>query len=291
MSKKSILIADDDASFRLAMVKRCRTLVSRVWTAADGAQALQAVSQDRPDLMILDINMPSGNGLDVVERLLQDPTIPPVPVIFCTGRSDPETLQRCRALGAFCVVKDGDTWSKLLPVICRILGLTADVEPGAPISVPAPAPPPISALKPAAAKAMPRLLFVDDDADLRRAMQIRLRACEVEVAVASNAMQALWMVVNDAPDIIVTDYYMPQGSGEYLISRLRAVPSLKDIPVILLTGDANRDFAMERRFLGEYKVSAVLYKPLNFDALLEELSRWIPVNADVWKAASKMRRR
>jgi CheY-like chemotaxis protein len=243
--------------------------------------------------MILDINMPSGNGLDVAERLLQDPKIPPVPVIFCTGRSDPDTLERCRSLGAICVVKDGDTWSKLLPVICRILGLTADIAVGAPIPAPAlvSTPAPASVPEPHKSKALPRLLFVDDDPDLRRALQIRLRACEVEVVVAGNAMQALWMAVNDAPDIVVTDYYMPQGSGEYLISRLRAVPSLKELPVILLTGAGTRDFAMERRFLGEYNVSAVLYKPLNFDALLEALSRSIPVNADVWKAASKMRRR
>src|SRR5262245_40130952 len=128
MTKKSILIADDDSTFREALAKRCSTLGPRIWTAADGAQALQSVSEMRPSLMILDINMPSGNGLDVAQRLLQDPSIPPVPVIFCTGRSDPETLQRCRSLGAYCVVKDGDTWSKLLPVISRILGLDGEAE-------------------------------------------------------------------------------------------------------------------------------------------------------------------
>src|SRR5262245_56213718 len=281
MTKKSILIADDDATFREALAKRCSTLGPRVWTAADGAQALQSVSEMRPSLMILDINMPSGNGLDVAQRLLQDPTIPPVPVIFCTGRSDPETLQRCRSLGAYCVVKDGDTWSKLLPVISRILGLEADTGPK----------PEAPAATPYEPKTLAKLLFVDDDPDLRRSLQLRMRACEVDVQVASNAMQALWMAVNNAPDIIVTDYYMPQGSGEYLLSRLRAVPLLKEIPVILLTGMGERDFAMERRFLGEYSVSAVLYKPVNFDALLEALSRSIPVNADVWRAASKMRQK
>ena len=82
-------------------------------------------------------------------------------------------------------------------------------------------------------------------------MQIRLRACEVEVTAASNAMQALWMAVNEAPDVIVTDYWMPAGSGEYLLSGAcaRAAPEAN-------SGDpADRrhairdepDFAMERR--------------------------------------------
>ncbi len=283
--KKSILIADDDKAFLDAMALRCKNLGPGVDTASDGAQALMQVSQNPPDLLILDINMPSGNGLDVAARLLQDPKIPPVPVIFCTGRSDQETIDRCKELGAHYVVKDGDTWAALRPVICRILGIVADrAEVGTASTAP----------KPYERPKLPRLLFVDDDADLRRAMQIRLRACEVEVIAASNAMQALWIAVNEAPDVIVTDYWMPAGSGEYLLSRLRAVPILKQIPVILLTGatDSRKpDFAMERRWRGEFNVSALLYKPVNFDALLDAISPYIKVNIDVWKAASRMRRR
>ena len=90
--KKSILIADDDKAFLDAMALRCENLGPRVHTASDGAQVLMQVSQNPPDLLILDINMPSGNGLDVAARLLQDPMIPPVPVIFCSGRSDQESF-------------------------------------------------------------------------------------------------------------------------------------------------------------------------------------------------------
>src|SRR5262245_8895416 len=91
-SMKSILIADDDPIFRETLAKRCGKLGPRIRTAADGAQAMQSLTQSRPSLMIIDVNMPSGNGLEVVERLVQDPTIPAVPVIFCTGRSDQETV-------------------------------------------------------------------------------------------------------------------------------------------------------------------------------------------------------
>ena len=218
--KKTILIADDDKTFLDAMALRCKSLGPRVDTACDGAQVLMQVSQNPPDLLILDINMPSGNGLDVAARLLQDPRIPPVPVVFCTGRSDQETIDRCKELGAHYIVKDGDTWGNLRPVIRRILGIVTHAGEVASIAKAVVSPLP----KPEQKPRLPRLLFVDDDADLRRAMQIRLRVCEVEVIAASNAMQALWMAVNKAPDIIVTDYWMPAGSGEYLLSRLRAVP-------------------------------------------------------------------
>ena len=161
-------------------------------------------------------------------------------------------------------MKDGDTWGNLRPVISRILGIATNAGEVASIAKAVVSPLP----KPEQKPRLPRLLFVDDDADLRCAMRIRLRACEVEVIAASNAMQALWMAVNEAPDI-VTDYWMPAGSGEYLLSRLRAVPLLKQIPVVLLTGATDPrkpDFAMERRWRGEFNVSALLYKPVNFDA-------------------------
>jgi CheY-like chemotaxis protein len=207
--KKTILLADDDKAFLDAMALRCKSLGPRVDTACDGAQVLLQVSQNPPDLLILDINMPSGNGLDVAARLLQDPQIPPVPVVFCTGRSDQETIDRCKDLGAQYVVKDGDIWGNLRPVICRILGIVTDSVGAAGAAKAAASPSPVPYQRPR----LPRLLFVDDDADLRRAMQIRLRACEVDVAAAANAMQALWMAVNEAPDMIVTDYWMPAGSG------------------------------------------------------------------------------
>jgi len=51
-------------------------------------------------------------------------------------------------------------------------------------------------------------------------------------------MQALWIAMKEMPDVVVTDYRMPEGSGEYLIGRLRAVPALKGVPVIVVTARA-----------------------------------------------------
>ena len=132
---KSILIADDDPAFRETLAKKCAKLGPRIWTAADGAQVMQSLKQSRPNLMIIDVDMPSGDGLKVVERMQQDPSIERMPVIFCTGHGDTEILERCRALNAPCIVKGGEAWSQLQPLICRILGLISDI-PGARKGVP-----------------------------------------------------------------------------------------------------------------------------------------------------------
>ncbi len=287
MRGKTVLIADDDADFLTVLAQRCKALGLSVQVAPDGLGALATIAREEPDLLILDIDMPAGGGMGVAEKLLGDPKLRPIPVVFCTGQSDAATIDRCKALGAHYVAKGADAWSNLKPIICRLLALqdeVAEVASATPATViPAASPPPL-----------PKVLFVDDDPDMRRVMQIRLRACGVDVHAASAAMQALWIAMKETPDVIVTDYHMPEGSGQYLLGRLRGMPLLKDIPVILLTGASagmNRDFALERRFLGEYGAAAFLSKPVDLDVLLGALSEHIAIDPEVRRTASKLRRR
>lgn len=288
---KTVLIADDDVDFLAALAQRCKSLGLHVETARDGAAVLAKVIANEPDLLVLDVNMPAGGGLDVAEKLLSDPRIRPFPVIFCTGRSDAGTIARCRELGAHYLTKGADTWAGLKPIIRRLLAIDVDAAPAG-TAAPA-AGGPATAL-PAAPSPPPKILFVDDDADLRRIMQIRLRACGVDVLTAATAMQALWIAMKETPDVVITDYHMPEGSGEYLLARLRATPPLSDVPVIVLTGasgGATRDYALERRFLGEHRAAAFLIKPIEFGALLEALSHHIPIDAEVLERAVMLRRR
>jgi CheY-like chemotaxis protein len=290
MANATVLIADDEPDFVLLLSRFCEKLGLRVLSAADGLDALMSALRDHPDLLILDINMPGGDGLSVAEKLLRDPKIRPVPVIFCSGRDDPETLARCRKLGGHHVTKGTDLWPQLRSMIAGVLGL-GDVQPPA-AAAPALAPAPQWRSETPATLA--RILFVDDDEDMQRILQIRLRACGIEVITASSAMQGLWMAMKEPPQVIVTDYRMPEGSGEYLIGRLRAAPALSGIPIIVLTGASGglkRDYALERRFLGEYGVSAFLSKPLKFEEMLEALARHIDFDPTVWRKASALRQR
>ena len=290
MRGKTVLIADDDADFLTVLSQRCKALGLSVQVATDGLGALATIVREDPDLLILDIDMPAVGGMGVAQKLLSDPKLRPIPVVFCTGQSDPATIERCKALGAYYVTKGADAWSNLKPIICRLLAMQDEVaEVASETPVAAAAPP--AEQQPAA---LPKVLFVDDDPDMRRVMQIRLRACGVDVQTASTAMQALWIAMKEIPDVIITDYHMPEGSGQYLLGRLRGTPLLKDIPVIMLTGARignDRDFALERRFLGEYGAAAFLSKPVELDVLLNALSEHIAIDPEVWRTASKLRRR
>jgi CheY-like chemotaxis protein len=290
MRGKTVLIADDDADFLTVLAQRCKALGLGVQVATDGLGALATIVREEPDLVILDLDMPAVGGMGVAQKLLGDPTLRPIPVVFCTGQSDPATIERCKTLGAHYVTKGADAWPNLKEIICRLLAMpddVADVAVAAPAAVAA-------APGESPAAALPKVLFVDDDPDMRRVMQIRLRACGVDVHTASTAMQALWIAMKEVPEVIITDYHMPEGSGQYLLGRLKGTPLLKDIPVIMLTGARignDRDFALERRFLGEYGAAAFLAKPVDLDALLGALAEHIAIDPEVWRTASKLRRR
>ena len=65
------VVADDSAAFRAALRRMLATLphIQVIAEAADGAEALQRVTESAPDLLLLDLRMPKFNGLEVLQRL------------------------------------------------------------------------------------------------------------------------------------------------------------------------------------------------------------------------------
>jgi len=120
---KRILIADDDECLVDALARRCQALNFRVERAYDGMSALAKIDAWEPDLVILDVNMPSGSGLSVCEMLAHDTHLKTIPVIMLTGRSDGETIAACNRLKATYVLKGPSIWSELEPIVANFLGI------------------------------------------------------------------------------------------------------------------------------------------------------------------------
>jgi CheY-like chemotaxis protein len=95
--KKKILLVEDDIA--LAAVYRSRLELFETYEVNNGEQALQAVMEYKPDLILLDAMMPKVNGFDVLDILRNTPEVANVRVIMLTALSQPKDKERAEALG------------------------------------------------------------------------------------------------------------------------------------------------------------------------------------------------
>ena len=95
--EKTILLVDDDA----VMIRTLREGLSTsyiVLPANSGANALKILARAKPDLILLDYEMPEMNGTQVLETLRADPDTANIPVMFLTAKSDSGSIEKIDAL-------------------------------------------------------------------------------------------------------------------------------------------------------------------------------------------------
>jgi len=97
--RQKILVIEDDPVARADLEARLAANGYTVARAADAASAMTVVNRERPDLILLDLGLPAGDGFLVLERLSKIETLAAIPVLVVTGRSDPETRKRVAAMG------------------------------------------------------------------------------------------------------------------------------------------------------------------------------------------------
>ncbi len=111
----------------------------------------------------------------------------------------------------------------------------------------------------------PKILVVDDDPDLLRAMRLRLRANNYEVSTASDGYTAIASAQKDRPALIILDLGLPVGDGFVVLDRLQASDALSSIPVIVLSA---RDPQMNEQRALKAGAAAFFQKPADNEELL-----------------------
>ncbi|MGA3065301.1 MAG: response regulator [Tepidisphaeraceae bacterium] len=86
MASKKILVADDESHILNVVSLKLRNAGFEVITASDGQEALELAQSERPDLLITDYHMPQLSGLELCQRLKQDPATAKIPTIMLTAR-------------------------------------------------------------------------------------------------------------------------------------------------------------------------------------------------------------
>ena len=93
MPPKTILIADDEQHLALLEQKRLNLAGYQTHIAYDGKTCLELINTHKPDLVLLDVDLPLINGSDVLNTLQKNPTTKNLPVIFLTGLTEKDTEQ------------------------------------------------------------------------------------------------------------------------------------------------------------------------------------------------------
>jgi len=95
-----ILVVDDEAPIRALLTRLLRLEHYDVVSAENGAEAIAMVSELQPDLVLLDLKMPVMSGIEVLQRLKDDPASREVPVVVVSSDVDVEQIATCLKLGA-----------------------------------------------------------------------------------------------------------------------------------------------------------------------------------------------
>jgi CheY-like chemotaxis protein len=97
---KTVLLVDDDNTILLGTGVRLKSMGYVVYTAKDVVSAISAVRKNAPDVVVLDISLPAGDGFLVAERLQNLVGSAATPIIFITASENPTLGERAMKLGA-----------------------------------------------------------------------------------------------------------------------------------------------------------------------------------------------
>lgn len=97
--KRKILLAEDDRAISHAYVGGLTHSGFEVTVAVNGAEALEKMRTERPDLVLLDLMMPIKNGFEVLEDMRNDSNLKNVPVFILSNLGQETDIERTKALG------------------------------------------------------------------------------------------------------------------------------------------------------------------------------------------------
>ena len=265
MTARVLVVDDILANVRLLEAKLTAEYFE-VITANNGAEALEAMAKEKPDIVLLDIMMPGIDGLEVCRRIKQNPATQHVPVIIVTALDQPEDRVAGLEAGAddfltkpvndvalFCRLKSLVRLKMLTDELALrssgslnlVTGRNYDVVQDEPW----------------------RVMVVDNNANLAE----RISAClsdEHELVAAHDPQQALFQVAEGNFELVVINLDLDGHDGLRLCSQLRSLERTRQIPILILTDPEDNQRLLRALDMG---VNDYLVKPMDRLELLARM--------------------
>jgi two-component system NtrC family sensor kinase len=224
-AQETVLLIDDSITFREELKTILENASYRVVTAGTGEEGLRLAVDQRPAAIIVDGVLPGIDGAAVIRRVRFDATLRRLPCLLLTGSDDRGAEVRALDAGADAFVRKADDTTVILAKLNAMLR-----SAGASIAEPGAA----SLLGPK------KILAVDDSETYLRELADALRADGYEVILARSGEEALELLAVQPVDCILLDLLMPGIGGKETCRRIKSVPVMRDIPIVMLTAVDDR---------------------------------------------------
>ncbi len=266
--RKQLLLVEDNELERQSLALLLGHDDVDITTAADGAQAWQALTSRPFDCVVLDLRLPDMSGFDILERLRQEPALRDLPVIVFTGKelTNEEEL-RLRDLSQSIVLKGVQSPERLLDEATLFLHLlTAQMPPEKQAM--------LQRVRQSDDSLMAKkILVVDDDVRNIFALTSLLELHGMAVVSCETGQEAVQRVESDADlDMVLMDIMMPEMDGYETMRRIRSNPAHRLLPILALTAKAMKG---DRERCLQAGASDYIAKPVNTDELLSLMRIWL----------------
>ena len=256
-----VLVADDDAEIRETLADYLVEHQCDVAQAVNGLETLLHVKRERPQAVLLDINMPRLGGLEALKRIRA--VAPGTRVVVYSGFIEPEIEREAVAAGAVAVFRK----PAVLDDVHRALrGATAG---DAPTVTRVPDAVGVRAGADHRESRRLRILLIDDDPGVSETLAELLASHGADTFPVANAVDALRLLVQGAPDAIFLDVSMPGLSGVDALPSIRALAP--DAKVVMVSGIDAEDVVKQALARGAFDYIVKPVDPTHLQRTLETI--------------------
>jgi two-component system cell cycle response regulator len=250
LEQKTVLVVEDNA-LNMKLVRQLITIAKyKVLEASNAEDGIKLARTHRPDLIMIDIQLPGMDGLTAAKIMKDDPASRDIPVVALTAHAMQGDEIKAKAAGCDDYLSkpiDTKVFFKTLEKFLVVRGEDSSADDDE-----------VVAINPE--KGAPTILVVDDEALNVKLLSARLGTFGYHIMKAYSGFEALEIVEARGPDLILLDIMMPGMDGYEVLGKLKENDRTKFIPVVLITALDGKD---EKTRGLEAGADEFLNKPVN----------------------------
>ncbi len=229
---KRILVVEDNPKNMKLVTDLLAYRGHRVLTAVDGESGIEKAVREVPDLILMDIQLPGLDGLSATARLKSDDRTASIPVLAVTAHALRGDSRKIRLAGCDGYITKPIRTREFIRIVEEALRIEPSKEKNEK-SMPAP--------EMEETKTGGTVLAVDDEDRNRRLIEATLSPLGIRVVQAASGEEALRVIAEDPPDLVLLDLMMPGMDGLETARRIRANAETRHLPIVLLTAFADAE--------------------------------------------------